>query len=57
MEDEENNAELGRKTFSVEQPEEFDEESAYQEELEFRENIKAEIQGVKAEVSVISESI
>lgn len=57
MEDEENNAELGRKTFSVEQPEKFDEESAYQEELEFRENIKAEIQGVKAEVSVISESI
>lgn len=57
MEDEENNAELGRKTFSVEQPEEFDEESAYQEELEFRENIKTEIQGVKAEVSVISESI
>lgn len=57
MEDEENNAELGRKTFSVEQPEEFDEESSYQEELEFRENIKAEIQGVKAEVSVISESI
>lgn len=57
MEDEENNAELGRKTFSVEQPEEFDEESAYQKELEFRENIKAEIQGVKAEVSVISESI
>lgn len=57
MEDEENNAELGRKTFSVEQPEEFDEESAYQEELKFRENIKAEIQGVKAEVSVISESI
>lgn len=57
MEDEENNAELGRKTFSVEQPEEFDEESAYQEELEFRENIKAEIQEVKNEVSVISESI
>ena len=57
MEDEENNAELGRKTFSVEQPEEFDEESAYQEELEFRENVKEEIQEVKNEVSVISESI
>lgn len=57
MEDEENNAELGRKTFSVEQPEEFDEESAYQEELEFRENVKEEIQGIKNEVSVISESI
>ena len=57
MEDEENNAELGRKTFSVEQPEEFDEESAYQEELEFRENVKEEIQEIKNEVSVISESI
>lgn len=57
MEDEENNAELGRKTFSVEQPEEFDEESAYQEELEFRENVKEEIQKIKNEVSVISESI
>ena len=57
MEDEENNAELGRKTFSVEQPEEFDEESAYQEELEFRENVKEEIQEIKNEVSIISESI
>lgn len=57
MEDEENNAELGRKTFSVEQPEEFDEELAYQEELEFRENVKEEIQEIKNEVSVISESI
>lgn len=57
MEDEENNAELGRKTFSVEQPKEFDEESAYQEELEFRENVKEEIQEIKNEVSVISESI
>lgn len=57
MEDEENNTELGRKTFSVEQPEEFDEESAYQEELEFRENVKEEIQEIKNEVSVISESI
>ena len=57
MEDEENNAELGRKTFSVEQPEEFDEESSYQEELEFRENVKEEIQEIKNEVSVISESI